>query len=108
MWFFPKIFFAWYKKNESDLKIPKGSLITLASVRRKEDLTAIHSYQTTKTKINFNAVLDTREWPIVLNWATPSFYFFVDGELVVQLIGWQGESSADEFRQALLKIREIS
>jgi len=47
--------------------------------------------------------VDAREWPAIDEWATPTFYFFSNGELAAKVVGWpRGEAGhRDEVVAAL-------
>lgn len=41
------------------------------------------------------------DWPMVSSWATPTFYFFRDGQLVRQVTGWPAEGNREALIGAL-------
>jgi len=41
-------------------------------------------------------VYDTKEWPMVDNWAMPTFYFFKNGRLAAKVVGWLGHRTEIE------------
>lgn len=45
-------------------------------------------------------VVNKQDWPEVSSWATPTFYFFLDGELKHTVIGWDDLSKAKLLRSA--------
>lgn len=51
-------------------------------------------------------VVDSREWTAIDEWATPTFYFFSNGELAAKVVGWpRGEAGhRDEVVAALGEI----
>ena len=44
---------------------------------------------------------DIRTWPDIDYWGTPTFYVFVQGQVVETIRGWPGEGRADELKRAL-------
>lgn len=46
----------------------------------------------------------TSDWPMIKRWATPNFYFYLDGELVDTVIGWPPEGQRDALLAAFAKI----
>ncbi|RYD15763.1 MAG: hypothetical protein EOP90_07400 [Lysobacteraceae bacterium] len=51
-------------------------------------------------KLPLSIVLDRKQWKFIRSWATPAFYFFQGGKLVSSVVGWEGESKADELVRA--------
>lgn len=46
----------------------------------------------------------TSDWPMIKRWATPNFYFYLDGKLVDTVIGWPPEGQRDALLAAFAKI----
>jgi hypothetical protein len=44
------------------------------------------------------------EWPMFNNWATPTFYFFKDGNLVREVSGWPPEGNEEALKAALREV----
>lgn len=45
-----------------------------------------------------------RAWPMIDSWATPTFYFFKDGRVVHEVVGWPQEGRKAELLEGLAKI----
>lgn len=56
--------------------------------------------------VEMTLAVDTREWPMMDDWATPNFYFFKDGELKARVSGWplDGAGHRDKVVAALGEI----
>lgn len=44
------------------------------------------------------------EWPQIDTWATPTIYFFDDGELVYKIVGWPGQGNLDVLTAAARRL----
>jgi len=55
--------------------------------------------------LKLNYAFDKEEWPEIQLWATPTLYFFYDGELQGQLIGWPKEGRKEELIDGLKKVK---
>jgi len=60
----------------------------------------LSTYQT-YTPIKLNYVHHQSQWPEITFWATPSFYFYLDGKLQGQLVGWPKGGQKQLFLRAL-------
>lgn len=45
-----------------------------------------------------------KEWPMVSEWGTPTFYFLRDGKVVQHVSGWPAEGRRDKVRAALREV----
>jgi len=48
----------------------------------------------------FTLAYRTTEWPMVMYWGTPSFYFMKDGVVQAQVLGWPGKGRLPELEAA--------
>ncbi|MDE1463090.1 hypothetical protein [Spartinivicinus poritis] len=48
------------------------------------------------------------DWPEISYWGTPTFYFYLDGKLRQQIVGWPKEGREKELKQALKDIGLLS
>lgn len=48
----------------------------------------------------FTLAYRTTEWPMVMYWGTPSFYFMKDGVVQAQVLGWPGKGRLRELEAA--------
>ncbi|MCX4026412.1 hypothetical protein H0A36_24385 [Endozoicomonas sp. SM1973] len=48
------------------------------------------------------------DWPEITYWGTPTFYFYLDGKLKQQIVGWPREGREKELKQALKDIGLLS
>ncbi|WP_299270144.1 hypothetical protein [uncultured Psychrosphaera sp.] len=44
------------------------------------------------------------DWPDIQSWATPTMYFYKDGKLFNQLVGWPDEGRKEELKEAMQDI----
>lgn len=52
----------------------------------------------------FAHVYSTSDWPEIGYWGTPTFYFYYNGQLEHQLVGWPGKDNITELKKGLAKI----
>jgi hypothetical protein len=57
-----------------------------------------HPYET------MSLAYTTREWPMLDDWETPTFYFLKKGAVVAKVVGWPREGRKPEIRSALKRI----
>jgi len=55
-----------------------------------------------RSQMTFAYSLD--EWWMLDRWETPTFYFFKDGKLVSEIVGWKGQQSKSKIELALASI----
>jgi hypothetical protein len=55
--------------------------------------------------LKLNYAFNKEEWPEIQLWATPTLYFFYDGKLLGQLVGWPKEGRNEELVDGLKKVK---
>ena len=65
-------------------------------------LSALSSWQAS-LPIDVILVRSSLDWPEIVDWATPTFYFYRGGEVVRQIAGWPEGGREKELREAMLE-----
>lgn len=70
------------------------------------DVELLQQWNREHPAVEMTLAVDTREWPAVDDWKTPTFYFFKNGELATKVSGWplDGTGHRDEVVAALGEI----
>ncbi len=97
-------FFNWLEDNKKvkNLLVSKSLLLTPSdsSLYLKD----IINFNNKHRPIIMNYSFNENEWPDISLWDTPTFYFFENGKIKSQLIGWPPKGNSDKFIHELKKI----
>ncbi len=72
----------------------------LAPVNGRLDVDLLQAWNKLHADAPITVAYRAEEWPLIDNWATPTFYFFRDGRLKSKVSGWPAEGRHQQLRDA--------
>ena len=72
----------------------------LAPVNGQLEADVIQNWNKANRDATVSIAYRAEEWPLIDNWATPTFYFFRDGRLQSKVTGWPAEGHHQQLRDA--------
>ncbi|MFK3737563.1 hypothetical protein [Massilia sp. TN1-12] len=79
----------------------QGHIKWVAVQQREPDMQAFRDWNDGHASIQIGQIYDISAWPIERQWETPVFYFFKDGRIVANIVGWPREGRAKELFAAM-------
>lgn len=68
------------------------------------DIDGIRAWNEAKPALRTSLMHDIKEWPMLSDWSTPTFYFFQDGKLITHVTGWPKTGNKEALRAALRQV----
>lgn len=103
-----KRLFTWLKSEPKLMKVMAQHTTWLTPVEGQLFVEEMLSTYQTYQPIKLNYAHHQNEWPEISYWATPTFYFYQDGHLVGQLVGWPQEGRKAQLLAVLTKLGLLS
>ena len=96
--------FDWMKTEPELMKVmsEKGAWIT--NVASKLYWQQLIDANKTNGSFRMHYTWKKSEWPEIDSWATPSFYFYRDGQLVSRFAGWPNQGNEAALRKGLKQV----
>lgn len=86
------------------MKRLEGHLKWLAPQSGRLDFDLFQKWNLAHPEMPFVLTYDWREWSKLLDWGTPTFYFFANGDLITRFQGWPKEGNMEKFLSSLQMI----
>ncbi|MEP7154425.1 MAG: hypothetical protein ABI905_01530 [Betaproteobacteria bacterium] len=71
---------------------------------RQTDLKVLQDWNADHPDNIMTVVFREREWPLIDNWDTPTFYIIKEGKVAAKIAGWSKDGSQEKLRDALKQI----
>ena len=97
-----KRLFTWLKSEPQLMKVMEEHTTWLVPPEGRLFVNEMLETQKTFAPIKLFYAHKQQEWPEISYWATPTFYFYQNGELIGQLVGWPQEGQKEKL-VAILK-----
>ncbi len=81
----------------------KKNSVWIAPTDRRLYIKILQDWNQSHPLTQYSIAYDLREWPMVDSWATPTFYFLRNGELVGKVEGWPEEGQREALIEAASK-----
>lgn len=103
-----KRLFTWLKSEPKLMKVMAQNTTWLTPAEGQLFVEEMLSTYQTYQPIKLNYAHHQNEWPEISYWATPTFYFYQDGHLVGQIVGWPRAGRKEKLLAVLTKLGLLS
>lgn len=93
-------FFSWLIDSPEFLSVLKSHATFISPVGRGLNVEVVSDFNRSNP-VELKFTYREKEWPEIRSWATPSFHFYKNGELVTFFKGWPPENSEELLRDEL-------